>query len=154
MQLTDMRFNFVAILLFLLALLTGGVSGCAGFTKDFRSAIRFGWSPLAGAYYESTKDVSGHVTMERDPETGEITKIDAKLDSLASTVNPTIVPIQQGYIEQMQVNANLQMHIVDKMTDGVDRLSRMLETVLQVAVSKDGLTFGAANNKMVDKPSQ
>lgn len=135
------RIACFAVGLFLLTLITG----CAGITKDFRSAVRFGWSPLAGAYYESTKDVNAEAKLTRDPESGEVTGLEAKFSSLASTVNPTIVPIQEGYVAQMQVNANIQMHIADKLTQTADRLAGMLETVLQAVVTKDGVKLGAAN---------
>ena len=126
-------------------------AGCAGITKDFRAGVRFGWSPLTGAYYESTKDVQAKATVKVDPDTQKVTEFSADFSSLASTVNPTIVPIQQGYIQQMQVNATLQMHVVDKMTESVDRLSRMLENVLQAAVSPTGLKLGSGANQSANK---
>lgn len=133
------------VLAFLAMLFSLFATGCAGLPKDFRAETRFGWSPLGGLYFNDTKDNRMEVDVEFD-ETGEkLRKLHAVMDNNASKANESIVPIQQGYVDQMQVNATVQTHAMDRMAQTADRLAAMLETVFSVAAGPSGFKFGAAS---------
>lgn len=132
---TDIQNRLWQLVLLIVGLLVFG-SGCNG-PHPFKAETRFGWGPLTGMYFSDTKDNKARLVLRRDPTTGEWTEAEFDVDNRAETANASMVPLQDGYIRQLEVQ-NRQTELI----------TRMFERLLQMDISANGVRTGAAAGGM------
>lgn len=112
----------------LLTLVLGGLFslGCQGAPKYFGPAeTRAGWSPLGGVYFSDTKDNKVTIDVERDAESGEITKFHVDIDNRASDVNKIIPEVMDAYARQ-------QVHFNDILLTHGENANKIIATLMEM----------------------
>ncbi len=148
--------NRRAIGLIVLIVVSAQLLGCItspSRPKDwYEPEWRIRWSPWTGLDARNTKDFAGHCTVELDPETGKITRLDIQVENTASVVNQSQEALMREWTKQQQQQIDGLKWVVeqwkthgeniDKILGRVVSMVDTLASMFNIQLTKDGLIGG------------